>query len=239
MDESISLSSLAGMIDHALLHPTMTDEAIAAGCALSKRCGAATACVKPYAIELARDALEGSAVGVCAVIAFPHGGNATAIKVREAEDAVARGSGEIDMVVNIGKVMGGDWAYVSDEIGAINDVVVGSGAILKAIFENDYLEDGHIIKLCEICSRHKVAFVKTSTGFGFVKQPNGMYAYRGATDEHLRLMRAHCAPEVAIKASGGIRALDDFLRIRGLGVARIGTSSTEAIIEEARRRGIE
>jgi deoxyribose-phosphate aldolase len=227
------------MIDHALLHPTMTDEATIAGCAVAKRYGTATACIKPYAIELTRDALTGSAVGVCAVIAFPHGNSATAIKVKEAEDAVTRGAGEIDVVVNIGKAMGGDWAYVSSEIAAVNEAVVGGGAILKVIFENDYLEDSHIIKLCEICSRHKVAFVKTSTGFGFVRQPGGLYDYRGATDEHLRLMRAHCAPEVAIKASGGIRSLDDFLRIRSLGVARIGTSSTEAIIEEARQEGIE
>ena len=86
------------------------------------------------------------------------------------------------MVVNIGKVLGGDWDYVSDEIKAINTTVLAAGAILKVIFENDYLQDLHIIKLCEICSEHAVAFVKSSTGYGFVKQPNGFYAYAGATD---------------------------------------------------------
>jgi deoxyribose-phosphate aldolase len=233
MDEQISSAGLARMIDHALLHPTMTDDAILAGCELAKHYGVATVCIKPYAIELARESVDGSEVGVCAVIAFPHGNNATSIKVREAEDAVARGAGEIDVVINIGKALGGDWDYVSHEIEAVNDAVVAGGAILKVIFENDYLEETHIVKLCELCTRHKVAFVKTSTGFGFVKQANGMYAYQGATDEHLRLMRSHCPPEIGLKASGGIRNLADALRVRSLGAARIGTSSTKQIVEEA------
>ncbi len=93
-------------------------------------------------------------------------------------------------------------------------LVVRGGAILKVIFENDYLEDAHIIRLCEICSEHAVAFVKTSTGYGFVKQPNGFYSYAGATDHALRLMRAHSAPAVQIKAAGGVRTLDDLLRVR-------------------------
>ena len=168
------------MIDHSLLHPTLTDKDIITGCELSKRYDVATACVKPYSIELARDVLAGSAVKVCPVIAFPHGNSATPIKVKEAEDAALRGGAEIDMVVNTGKVLGGDWDYVSKEIKLINEVVVGNKGTLKVIFENDYLEDSHIIQLCEICSHHEVAFVKTSTGYGFVKQANGMYSYKGA-----------------------------------------------------------
>lgn len=225
------------MIDHSLLHPTMTDGQIAAGCALARRYDVATACVKPYSIALAREILAGSDVGVCAVIAFPHGNSVRAIKVREAEQAVAGGATEIDMVVNIGKVLGGDWDYVSAEIAAVNRVVVAGGARLKVIFENDYLADEHITRLCEICAEHAVAFVKTSTGYGFVKQPNGYYAYQGATDHHLRLMRAHCPATVAIKAAGGVRTLDDLLRVRALGVTRIGATATEIILEDARRRG--
>jgi deoxyribose-phosphate aldolase len=141
------------------------------------------------------------------------------------------------MVVNIGKVLGGDWGYVSDEIKAVNETVVRDGAILKVIFENDYLGDAHIIRLCEICSEHAVAFVKTSTGYGFVKQPNGFYSYAGATDHALRLMRAHCAPGVQVKAAGGVRTLDDLLRVRGLGVTRIGATATKSILEEAKERG--
>jgi deoxyribose-phosphate aldolase len=237
MPDTIPLRSLAKSIDHSLLHPTLTDEAIAAGCRLARSYNVATACVKPYAVPLSRSLLEGSAVGVCAVIAFPHGNSTTAIKVREAQEAVTAGAGEIDMVVNIGKVLGGDWEYVSEEIKAVNDTVAEAGAILKVIFENDYLEDSHIIRLCEICSQHAVAFVKTSTGYGFVKQPNGFYAYAGATDHALALMRKHSSAQVQVKAAGGVRTLDDLLRVRALGVPRIGATATEVILEEAKKRG--
>ena len=237
MENTIGLKALAKMIDHSLLHPTMTDQAIASGCELACKYDVATACIKPYSIKLAKSILDGSDVGVCAVIAFPHGNSTTAIKVQEAEEAVAAGASEIDMVVNIGKVLGADWDYVSDEIKAVNAVVVQAGALLKVIFENDYLEDLHIIKLCEICSQHAVAFVKTSTGYGFVKQPNGFYAYAGATDHALRLMRAHAAPAVQIKAAGGVRTLDDLLRVRALGVTRIGATATREILEAAKARG--
>jgi deoxyribose-phosphate aldolase len=239
MADKIPLKSLAKMIDHSLLHPTMTDEAIAAGCRLARRYDVATACVKPYAIPLAKDLLDGSQVGVCAVVAFPHGNSAPAIKVREAAEAAEAGAGEIDMVVNVGKALGGDWDYVSAEIRAVNEAVVAAGAILKVIFENDYLEDVHIIRLCEICSQHAVAFVKTSTGYGFVKQPNGFYSYAGATDHALALMREHSSPQVQVKAAGGVRTLDDLLRVRALGVTRIGATATEAILEEAKERGFQ
>jgi deoxyribose-phosphate aldolase len=239
MENTITLKSLAKMIDHSLLHPTLTDQAIATGCELALKYDVATACIKPYSISLAKSILAGSDVAVCAVIAFPHGNSTSAIKLQEAQAAVVAGASEIDMVVNIGKVLGGDWEYVSDEIQAINGAVVGSGAILKVIFENDYLEDQHIIRLCEICSQHAVAFVKTSTGYGFVKQPNGFYAYAGATDHALRLMRAHAAPAVQIKAAGGVRSLDDLLRVRALGVTRIGATATREILEEAKTRGFE
>jgi len=213
MANAVTLTTLAKMIDHSLLHPTMTDKQIADGCELAKRSGVATVCVKPYAIELSRRALEGSDVGISAVVAFPHGNSTTAIKVKEAREAVSAGASEIDMVVNIGKVIGGDWAYVADEIRAINDAVVDKKALLKVIFENDYLGDDHIVQLCKICSEAEVAFVKTSSGYGFVKQPNGFYAYAGATDHHLRLMRANCPQTVEIKAAGGVRTLGDLLRV--------------------------
>ena len=225
------------MIDHSLLHPTMTDADIREGCELAVRCNVATACVKPYSIPLAREVLDGSDVGVCPVIGFPHGNSTTAIKVKEAEAAAQAGGTEIDMVINIGKTLGGDWDYVAAEIQAIQDVVVGNQAILKVIFENDYLQDSHIIKLCEICSGIGVAFVKTSTGYGFVKQADGSYNYKGATLPHLALMRQHCPPTVQIKAAGGVRTLDDLLRVRDLGISRVGATATQAILDEAKKRG--
>lgn len=238
-DESLSLNTLAKMIDHSLLHPTMTDDDIINGCKLAIQYNVATACIKPYSIEMAKDLLQETGVGICAVIGFPHGNSNIRIKSLEAEDAVRKGAGEIDMVVNIGKVLGEDWNYVSEEIKAVNNTVTKEGGSLKVIFENDFLEDKHIIRLCEICSEHQVAFVKTSTGFGFVKQSNGMYAYRGAQDHHLKLMRKHTDSAVQIKAAGGVRTLDDLLRVRELGVTRIGATATEKILEEARKRGFE
>jgi deoxyribose-phosphate aldolase len=231
-----TVPELAKMIDHSLLHPTMTDAGIAEGCRLAREYDVATACVKPYAIELAKGILDGSDVGICPVIGFPHGNSTIAIKVAEAAAAAMAGGSEIDAVVNAGKTLGGDWSYVREEVHAINEAVLAHGAILKVIFENDYLEDAHIVRLCEICSDIGVAFVKTSTGYGFVKQPDGAYNYKGATDHHLRLMREHCAPGVRIKAAGGVRTLDDLLRVRALGAARVGATATQSILEEAKRR---
>jgi len=228
---------LAKMIDHSLLHPTMTDEQLRSGLALARRCECATACVKPYAVPMSAEALAGSGVAVCAVAGFPHGNSHTGIKVAEAERAMAEGATEIDVVANIGKILDGDWDYVSAELKTVNAACTAHGAILKVIFENDYLSDEHIIRLCEICTEHGVAFVKTSSGYGFVKQPNGDYNYRGATDHHLRLMRRHSGPRVQIKAAGGVRTLDDLLRVRALGVTRIGATATETILAEAVRRG--
>ncbi|HEV3276754.1 MAG TPA: deoxyribose-phosphate aldolase [Terriglobia bacterium] len=236
MTASLTGRDLAKMIDHSLLHPTMSDTDIAAGCRLAREYDVATACVKPYAIALAKEILAGSGVGVCPVIAFPHGNSTTAIKVREAQAAALAGGVEIDAVINIGKALGGDWDYVRDEIRAINEAVVAGGAILKVIFENDYLEDAHIIRLCEISSEVGVAFVKTSTGYGFVKQTDGSYNYKGATDHHLRLMRRHSAPAVQIKAAGGVRTLDDLIRVRSLGVTRVGATATRVMLDEARQR---
>ncbi|HKD38642.1 MAG TPA: deoxyribose-phosphate aldolase [Pirellulales bacterium] len=225
------------MIDHSLLHPTMTDEQIRAGCLLAREYDVATVCVKPYSVPESADLLAGSSVLVCAVAGFPHGNSHTGIKVAESERAIAEGSNEIDVVVNVGKVLGGQWSEVSAEIKTVNDACISRGVLLKVIFENDFLEESHIIRLCEICSEHRVAFVKTSTGYGFVKQPDGSYNYKGATDRHLRLMREHSCPSVQIKAAGGIRTLDELLRARAAGATRIGASATESILREAIARG--
>ncbi|KAE8422986.1 hypothetical protein BDV36DRAFT_309275 [Aspergillus pseudocaelatus] len=235
---TVTLQQLAKMIDHSLLHPTMTDEDIVAGLHIARANNVATACVKPYLIPLAKKELAGSDVLVCPVIGFPHGNSTTEIKVIEATAAAKAGGNEIDMVVNVGKVLGGDWDYVKEEIRQINEVVVANGAILKVIFENDYLHSQHIARLCEICTELKVAFVKTSTGYGFVKQKDGSYNYRGATVKDLKLMREKSGKDVQIKAAGGVRTLDDLLHVMSLGVTRIGATATVAMLEEAKKRGI-
>lgn len=237
LSDQPSVRDLAKMIDHSLLHPTTTDAQFDAGCALAARFGVATVCVKPCDVPRAVQLLQGSEVLVCSVIGFPHGNSHTAIKVLETELAIREGSREIDMVAHAGKVIGGDLSSVADDIRQVNAACVSHGAILKVIFENDYLQDFQIIQLCKICTEIGVAFVKTSTGYGFVKQANGDYNYKGATEHHLKLMRTHCAPSVQIKAAGGIRTLEEMLRARALGVTRIGASATEAIITEAVKRG--
>jgi deoxyribose-phosphate aldolase len=235
--DSPTVFALAQMIDHSLLHPTLTDAQLDTGCRLADRCQTATVCVKPYHVPRAAQLLAATEVKVCSVIGFPHGNSHTSIKVRETELALAEGATEIDMVVNVGRVLGGELDYVAADIKAVNDACIARDSILKVIFENDYLQEPQIVALCQICSDLGVAFVKTSTGYGFVKQPSGDYNYRGATDEHVRLMRAHCPPAVQIKAAGGVRTLDDLLRVRALGVTRIGATATETMVYEALRRG--
>jgi deoxyribose-phosphate aldolase len=228
----ISKLEIAKMIDHSLLHPTMDDQTLVEGIEVAKKYHVASVCIKPYAVKLAADMLAGSDVMVCTVIGFPHGNSRVDVKVFETERAIDDGAVEIDMVVNAGKVLSEDWDYVRNEIGAIVDVTKKYGAALKVIFENDFLPDErHKIRLCEICSELEVEFVKTSTGYGFVKQSDGSYNYKGATHEDLVLMRNHSAPGVEVKAAGGVRTLEDTLKVRALGVTRIGATATAAIVE--------
>lgn len=231
------IRALAKMIDHSLLHPTMTDRELEEGCAVAKKYEVASVCIKPYAVREAARWLAGSDVLVCTVVGFPHGSSTVGIKVAETIQACQEGATEIDMVVNIGKVLGEEWVYVKDEIYQIHEACIKHGAILKVIFENDYLpEDKFKIKLCEICNEVGVEFVKTSTGYGFVKGNDGKYSYQGATVEDLILMRKFSAPSIQVKAAGGVRTLDDLLKVRELGVTRIGATATVAIIEEAKKR---
>ena len=228
---------LAKMIDHSLLHPTMTDSDMTKGCQIALEYDVASVCIKPYAIKLAVSILKGSNVVVGTVIGFPQGNSTIETKAAETIQACNDGAVEIDMVVNIGKVLQEDWEYVKNEIGTVYKAAHSNGAILKVIFENDFLQDdAHKIKLCEICSELGVDFVKTSTGYGFVKNSDGNYTYQGATHEDLRLMRSHTATGVQVKAAGGIRTLDDLLAVQELGVTRIGATATVAILEAAKER---
>jgi deoxyribose-phosphate aldolase len=229
--EPITRHELAKMIDHSLLHPTMDDRALKEGIELARKYNVASVCIKPYAVKMAADLLKGSDVMVCTVIGFPHGNSRVDVKVFETERALDDGAVEIDMVVNTGKVLSEDWDYVTREIEAVVSTTRKHDAALKVIFENDFLpEDKYKIRLCEICSKLKVDFVKTSTGYGFVKQADGNYSYKGATQDDLVLMRKHSDPSVQVKAAGGVRTLEDTLKVRELGVTRIGATATEAIL---------
>jgi len=231
------LSELAKMIDHSILHPTHTDEDLSRQCDIALKYDVASVCVKPYAVKMAAAKLRGSSVLVGCVIGFPHGNSSTEVKIFEAKQACADGAVEIDMVINIGKALGGDWDFVENEIRAITEACHKNSAIVKVIFENDYItNDNDKIRLCEICTRAGADFVKTSTGYGFVKQVNGDYNYKGATLDDIRLMRKHSGPAVQVKCAGGVRTLDDLLKMREAGATRSGATATEAMLEEAKKR---
>ena len=235
---------LAKMIDHSLLHPTMTDAELEAGCQLAAQYGVASVCIKPYAVRRAAELLRGSGVFVGAVIGFPHGNSTTESKRYETELACKDGAVEIDMVINIGKALGGDWAYVEADVKAVCDEAHKHGARVKVIFENDYLtkggagldSDAFKKRLCELCERAGADWVKTSSGYGFVKQPDGSYNYKGATEHDLALMRASVSAKVQVKAAGGVRDLDGLIKVRDLGGTRCGATATAAMMDEYRRR---
>jgi deoxyribose-phosphate aldolase len=230
-------SDLAKMIDHSILHPTLTDRDLERECGVALNYNVASVCVKPYAVRKAAALLQGSDVRVGCVIGFPAGNSAIEVKVYEAEVACRDGAVEIDMVINIGKALQGDWAYIEEEIGAVTRACHGRGAIVKVIFETDYISaDEDIIRLCRICTQSGADYVKTSSGFGFVKGEDGKYSYQGATIPHLQLMKASVGPAVKVKAAGGVRTLDGLLAVREAGCSRCGATATIAIMEEAYKR---
>jgi deoxyribose-phosphate aldolase len=235
---------LAQMIDHSLLHPTLTDRELEEGCRLAAKYGVASVCLKPYAVERAVELLQGTGVRVGSVIGFPHGNSLTEVKRYETERACRDGAVEIDMVLNIGKALSGDWDYVERDVRAVCDEAHRHGAKVKVIFENDYLANGGAglsgddfkRRLCQISERAGADWVKTSTGYGFVKGSDGKYAYQGATEHDLKLMRAACSSKVQVKAAGGVRDLDGLILVRELGCTRCGASATAAMLDEYRRR---
>jgi deoxyribose-phosphate aldolase len=228
---------LAKMIDHSILNPAMTDADLKRECEVAKKYDVASVCVKPYAVKQAVAQLKGTRVEVGCVIGFPHGNSSTAVKVFEAEQACNDGATEIDMVINIGKALGGDWDYVEREIKAVTDICHQNRAIVKVIFETDLVtKQEDKIRLCEICTRTGADFVKTSTGYGYVKQANGDFNYKGATIADIELMRKHSGPKVQVKCAGGVRTLDDLLKMKEAGATRSGATATEAMLTEAQKR---
>ena len=216
--------TIAKMIDHSLLQQTLTDGELDQGCQLARAYDVASVCIKPYYVARARELLAGSTVAVGTTVGFPHGGHATSIKVAESVQAMKDGATELDMVVNIGKVLSKDWRYVADDIGAVVESAHAHKALVKVIFENCFLAHEHKERLCRLCGEARADFVKTSTGYGAT----------GATDDDLRLMR-RCAPaHVQVKAAGGVRTFERLLVVRGLGVTRVGATASKVILEECK-----
>lgn len=219
-------TDISKMIDHSLLQPVMTVDVLESGIQLAKAYDAASVCIMPYYLKRCSELLAGTTVKPSTTIGFPHGGHTTAIKQAEAQQALADGCQELDMVVNISKVLSGDWDYVRADIQPVVDVAHAMGQKVKVIFENCYLEDSHKIRLCEICAELGADWVKTSTGYGT----------GGATIEDLKLMREHSPDSVQVKAAGGVREFDKLLEVRAIGVSRVGASATKPILDECRKR---
>lgn len=221
-----TLKAIAQVIDHSLLDPSLTDQMMLDGIETAKKFKVASVCIKPYFVSKAVEILEFSGVSVGSVVGFPHGGHRTAVKIMEAHQAIQNGAAELDMVVNIGKVLSGDWIYVETDIRAMVNVCKTSLVVSKVIFENCYLNEDQKVKLCQLCQKLGADFVKTSTGFGPF----------GATPEDVILMAANVTPPLGVKAAGGIKTLDQLLEFVDLGATRIGTSTTAAIMAEAAQR---
>ncbi|HYT95245.1 MAG TPA: deoxyribose-phosphate aldolase, partial [Gemmataceae bacterium] len=219
-------TDIAKMIDHSLLQQTLTDAELEQGCLLARAYDVASVCIKPYAVRQAATLLAGSTVAVGTTIGFPHGGHVTGIKIAEAEQAMQDGARELDMVVNIGKVLSKDWRYVAADIAAVVEAAHKRGALVKVIFENCFLADEHKEQLCRICGEVGADFVKTSTGYGST----------GATDEDLKLMRRCSPPQVQVKAAGGVRTFERLLAVRAIGVTRVGATASKPILDECKAR---
>lgn len=217
---------IAKMLDHSTLQPFLTDEDIRKGCELALRYDTASVCARPCDMPLVASLLRGSDVKVCTVIGFPHGTHRTAIKVAEAKQALADGCTELDMVINIGKLLGGDEDYVRNEIRQIVQVAHEAGALVKVILETCYLTDAQKVTACHLSEEAGADFVKTSTGYGT----------KGCTIQDLQLMRRSVSERVQVKGSGGIRDLDTVLSARAVGATRCGVSATAAIMAEAEKR---
>lgn len=223
---SLTPHDIAKMLDHSTLQPFLTQDDIRKGCEVALRYDTASVCARPGDMKLVAELLAGSDVKVCTVIGFPHGNHKPEIKLAEAKAALADGCDELDMVINIGKMIAGDEDAVRDEIKLICDAAHAEGAKVKVILENCYLTDAQKKRACELSAEAGADWVKTSTGYGT----------GGCTLDDLRLMRASVPPSVQVKGSGGIRDLDTVLAAREIGATRCGVSATEKIMKEAEER---
>lgn len=217
---------VAGMIDHSLLNPTLPVPELDLGIELAIRYQVASVCIMPFYLKRCAERLRGSGVAPSTTVGFPHGGHATATKLAESKQALAEGCLELDMVVNISQVLSGHFDYVQDEIKQIVDLAHDSGAKVKVIFENCYLNREQKVALCEICTEVRADWVKTSTGYGT----------GGFTFEDIELMLKGVGRGVQVKAAGGVRDLDTLLKLRSMGVTRSGASRTAAMLDECRKR---
>ena len=223
--ETITVERVAKTIDHSLLRPELTVDAVLAGCDLAARYDVASVCCRPIDVSRCVERLAATDVVVGTVIGFPHGSNLTATKVFEAQRALEQGAVELDMVLQIGLLRSGLTDDVRVDIAAVV-AAAGDGALVKVILENAYLTDDEKVTGCRLAEDAGAAYVKTSTG----------YAPSGATLDDLRLMRATVSPHVKVKAAGGVRTLDALIDCINAGIDRCGATATATIIDDLRSR---
>jgi deoxyribose-phosphate aldolase len=216
-------SDIARMIDHTLLKPEATADKIVKLCQEAREHGFASVCVNPFWVPVAVEQLTGSSVKACTVVGFPLGANTTATKIFEAGKALRSGAQEIDMVINIGALTGGDLPVVLADIRGVVEETHAAGGIVKVILETCLLTDAQKVAACKLCVEAGADFVKTSTGF----------STGGATVEDVALMRNTVGPLMGVKASGGVRSYADVRKMMDAGATRIGTSSGVAILAGA------
>lgn len=207
------------LIDHTILKAVTTSKDVERICEEAKKYDFASVCINPCFVSLAKELLEDSDVKVCTVIGFPLGANTIEIKQAETMDAVNNGADEIDMVINVGKAKEHDYEYIKEEIEAV--VNASCGRLVKVIIETCYLTDEEKVEVCRMAALAGAQFVKTSTGFGT----------GGATKEDVALMKASILDTMSVKASGGVRNLDDLNAMVAAGASRIGASSGVQIME--------
>ncbi len=218
--EELQDISLARMIDHTMLKPEATPEEITTLCEEAKQYNFASVCINPSFVPLCSKLLKGTQVKVCTVIGFPLGATTTATKRSEAEEVLNEGAQEIDMVINIGKLKAGDYNYVFNDINQVVLAAKRKNAVAKVIIETALLTDEEKVKACLISKEAKADFVKTSTGF----------SKGGATAGDIALMRYVVGSSVGVKASGGVRSLEDAETMIKSGADRIGASASVKIV---------
>ncbi|WP_167613805.1 deoxyribose-phosphate aldolase [Maribellus sediminis] len=218
---------VAKTIDHAVLKPDQTLDDLKANAEMCIKYGVFSMCVKPCDIQLAKELLAGSDVKVSCVLSFPHGADATPAKAFQAKQAIEDGTDEIDMVMNIGRFLSGDYEYVLNDIKAVVEVAHQHGKLVKVIQESGFLTPEQIAKACELSLEAGADFVKTSTGFG----PGG------AKPEYINIMLKTVAGKAQVKPSGGIRDWETAVAFLEQGAHRLGIGSTEAVLNGAKAAG--
>jgi deoxyribose-phosphate aldolase len=218
----LSYEDIAGMMEHPVLEPELSEEEVHTGCEIARQYRIAAVTVRPSDADLAVSWMRGSGVAVGSIVSYPHGSSTTSVKLYETRDLIRRGITEIDTVINLGKMISRQFQYVEMELQQMAEACHEGAAILKVAFQNGYLTDDLKTIACKIVKRAGADYARTSTPFG---------PFPYSLDD-VALMRRLLGDRAKIKASGGVRTITDVLELRGAGCTRVGTIATVAILED-------